>query len=274
MLGNLLGGIVSGVTSLFGANKAQKEQEKQAELNRQMQLDFAQKGISWKVQDAKNAGIHPLYALGASTHSYAPVSVGDTTSGAFQSAGQSFGRAVHAVAGADERVSAVTKAASQLQLDNMALQNQLLASQIKRIQVQDNPAPPNPNTQWLLDGQGDTTIPNIPGTIIDKPMTRTGLDPNNPQGEVGANPAVGYYRTAHGYQPVPAKEVKERIEDIAPQEWHHYLVNNILPYFGINKAPPSGPPLPPGHTWSLSPLWGYYQRQLYNKKHREHFERR
>ena len=33
--------------------------------NLQLQNDFAQKGISWRVQDAKNAGISPLAALGA-----------------------------------------------------------------------------------------------------------------------------------------------------------------------------------------------------------------
>lgn len=33
--------------------------------NLQLQKDFAQQGLSWKIQDAKNAGISPLAALGA-----------------------------------------------------------------------------------------------------------------------------------------------------------------------------------------------------------------
>lgn len=43
--------------------------ERQNRKNEKMQYDFAQNGISWKVQDAKRSGIHPLYALGASTQS-------------------------------------------------------------------------------------------------------------------------------------------------------------------------------------------------------------
>jgi hypothetical protein len=45
-----------------------KSQESANDQNIKMQREFAQKGIRWKVSDAKKAGIHPLYALGASTH--------------------------------------------------------------------------------------------------------------------------------------------------------------------------------------------------------------
>jgi hypothetical protein len=44
--------------------------------NIEMQKDFAQHGISWRVKDAKEAGLHPLAALGAQTTSFSPSSVG------------------------------------------------------------------------------------------------------------------------------------------------------------------------------------------------------
>lgn len=41
-----------------------------------LQKEFAQKGIQWRVADAKKAGISPLAALGAQLHSAAPTYVG------------------------------------------------------------------------------------------------------------------------------------------------------------------------------------------------------
>ncbi len=40
------------------------------------QLRYSQEAIGWKVQDAKMAGIHPLYALGAQTHQPSPIYAG------------------------------------------------------------------------------------------------------------------------------------------------------------------------------------------------------
>ena len=48
--------------------------QKTAKKNIKYQREFAQKGIGWRVQDAKESGIHPLYAIGANTASFQPVS--------------------------------------------------------------------------------------------------------------------------------------------------------------------------------------------------------
>lgn len=39
------------------------------------QKEFAQNGIQWRVEDAKNAGLHPLYALGGGGAAFAPSGV-------------------------------------------------------------------------------------------------------------------------------------------------------------------------------------------------------
>jgi hypothetical protein len=57
------------VGDILGGRKDRQATRDANAQNVQMNYDFAQKGIGWKVKDAKKAGIHPLYALGASTQS-------------------------------------------------------------------------------------------------------------------------------------------------------------------------------------------------------------
>lgn len=75
------------------------------EANIQQQREFAQKGIRWRVSDAKKAGIHPLFALGANTASFSPVAgpdyggaVGDVMSAANFMTGRRDAKAAEALA--------------------------------------------------------------------------------------------------------------------------------------------------------------------------------
>jgi len=268
----MIGNVIAAGASLLGGIFGQRSQEKMAEKNIQLQKDFAQQGIQWKVADAKAAGIHPLYALGAQTHSFAPVSIGDSLSPAIANAGQDIGRAVNAVATGSERTAGISKALEALALERAGLENEVLRSQIRRNNGAGTPPPaPLPGTQWLIPGQGETTIPDIPGTIVDKGLARSGVDPTAGYREVGALPDVGYtYTPGGGYWPVPSKDVKERIEDIMPAEWAWAMRNMVGPAFGMNQAPP---PIPKeeGKAWVFHPLYGYMQvkrprnfRELHN----------
>jgi hypothetical protein len=69
--GALAGGAMSDRSARISASK-----------QRQMDIEFAKNQIQWKVADAKKAGLHPLYALGASG-SYAPTNIiqGQSTTG-------------------------------------------------------------------------------------------------------------------------------------------------------------------------------------------------
>lgn len=149
----MIGPLISAGASLIGGflnRQAAEEQNRvaaeQAEKNRQMQIQFAKEGVRWKVDDARAAGIHPLYALGANTVSYSPVSVGgsaDTSLGSsIASAGQDISRAMNATRTAEERDDAFSKTVQDLQLKRLGLENDLLASKIAQLRASSNPPIP------------------------------------------------------------------------------------------------------------------------------------
>lgn len=253
----MLGNLISGAMSLFGGYQAQKSQEKMAEQNIQLQKQFAQEGIQWKVADAKAAGIHPLYALGAQTHSFAPVSVGDSLSSAWANAGQDIGRAINATSNGSQRLDAIGRAAQGLALEKAGLENELLRSQIRRNNSAGTPPPSPAGAQWAITGQGAT---QLPGTEIQyNPHEVTGGDPARPHAELGAIPDLGYSNSAPGYYwPVPSADVKKRIEDNLPAEVAHAIRTIVSPAFGYNMQPPQHIKPRPGEMWRFHPFYGYY----------------
>lgn len=234
MLGNILSGITSLASGLFGANRAEKAADDQARLQRQ----FAQNAIQWKVADARKAGVHPLYALGAQTTSYQPVSVGDPLPGALHDMGQDISRAVAATSPESVRTGTL----AQLAVERAGLENELLRTQIGKLKA---PAvgPGFPGDETIIDGQGNALIKKNP-----LPMVRT--RPGSEFKEPGAVPDVGWAKTPTGFVPIPSLDVKQRIEDNLPHEWSHYFRNNILPAlpFGAGRM---SPPFParPGERW-------------------------
>lgn len=109
----MFGEIISGIFNWAGSKKARESQEhvNQAnadaaslnnELNYQRQKEFAQHGIRWKVEDAKAAGLHPLFALGGAGAAYSPSAhipasqSSDSAAELMSRAGQNLGRAAGA----------------------------------------------------------------------------------------------------------------------------------------------------------------------------------
>lgn len=223
--------------------------------DRDLQMRFAQNGIQWKVADAKLAGVSPLYALGANTVSYAPsaLNLSPTNPGSgIAAAGQDISRAMHATRSQSGRVDAFTKTVQDLSLQKMGLENQLLSSQIAKLNASSNPPMPSDGVKYLLPGQGNT-----PG-FVDKPADRVPSAPGAPSQEHGAIPDVGFARTTTGWAPVPSKDVKERIEDNWIQERLYDMRNNIMPSFGGNVSPPKMDP-GKGNVWWFNPFRQEYQ---------------
>lgn len=126
MLPALAAAAVPAIASLVGGKLSGDRQEALAHQNMMQQILFAKHGIQWKVEDAKAAGIHPLYALGASTQSYSPVSIGgDDLGSGLAKAGQDIGRALTAGQSGSQREAAFETGVKKLQLEGLGLDNDI-----------------------------------------------------------------------------------------------------------------------------------------------------
>lgn len=267
MLGSLISAGASLLGGLMGKSSADDAREAQMAMNERniaLQKEFAQNGIQWKVQDAKAAGLHPIYALGGSTASFTPVSANfsaDTSiPNAMAAAGQDIGRAVNATRSASDRVDAFSKTAQALQLENMSLQNDNLRSEIAskaaRLNQQINPPMPSVADRWLIPGQAQASLP---ASIIKPDLFKQSPgDPWKTSQEPGANPDTGHLRTSGGLFPVPGQKAKEAIEDNWYQETMHFIRNNLLPMISPKFNEPPHPPSK-GKAWVYDPVYGYKQ---------------
>lgn len=260
----MLGNIIAAGASILGGILGNKSAEKNAERNIQLQKDFAQQGIQWKVADARKAGIHPLYALGAQTHSFSPVSVGDPLSSSISRAGQDIGRAVNSTQSPTGKYQA---ALASLQLQRGELENALLASQLAKMnQPASQTSIPSASQRYLIDGQGQTAlldggVSSVPGTVLsapsllkEKPMERLTVEPTAPFRESAAVGDMGIARTVDGHAIIPSKDVKERIEDMEIYEAQHWMRNQLVPFLTMSHKGVTPPP--EGMMWQVNPFTG------------------
>ena len=220
----LAGDVIGAVGSLIGGNKAQQNAEKTQRMNYQAQKEFAQNGIRWKVADAKAAGIHPLYALGASTNSFTPISGYAGDNGISQAAnefGQGISRAVQAKMTRDEREAAqarqemqdvFTLARFRQEQRYQDAQIRLIDSEIARNKVASDVAlmtaaktAPMPGSPTLLPGQADAP----PAGTKEAPYWDTSI------------PYVGFAHDPEGRKQavIPSDPMAQRTEDKLVIEW-------------------------------------------------------
>lgn len=227
---NLLGGFLGE----RGADSRNEASLGVARENMAMQREFAQHGIRWKVADAKAAGVHPLYAIGAPPLNYSPVSVGlnEPSFGmaeALARTGQDIGRSIQATRSGEERLAAAYDA---VRLENMGLQNDLLRSQIARFNSA-QVGPGLPGYSGAPMGQGVAT----PAPVTVEPLKLNASDPGNPSKEAGYVADFGFARTPTGLAIVPSEDVKNRIEDQLIPELGWAIRNNLLPNLGMGQKP-------------------------------------
>lgn len=157
----------------------------------QLQREFAQNSIQWKAADARAAGLHPLAAIGAGTSMYSPSASiggggsnaaypappnvqggGSSMGAAFSAIGQDLSRAMHATRSYSARDEAFKQTVQEMELQNMTLRNDLLASQIARLKVNNNPPMPTdggmlpekdfePTTSLMMNGSKINTDRSI-----------------------------------------------------------------------------------------------------------------
>lgn len=255
-LSAILPSVISAGASLFGASKTNKANNANAAADRQLQLDAAQKGIQWKVADAKAAGVHPIYALGAAPFNMSPTSIGQADG--WSAAGQDLGRAAGALMSERERRAEVGRMAADRaerarregilfnqQVDRNSLENDFLRSRIAMLNAPGTP-PGFPSSGGSDVGPGVTRV---------VPARSTSPSVSSRAREAGSIRDYGYADNDYGgLRVVPSEDVHERIEDNWPQQLAWSMTNQILPFID-GLRPPSADefPLPRGfHTWAWS----------------------
>lgn len=269
--------------SLFGSNKAAKTQEKINQQNIDLQKQFAQSGVQWKVADAKAAGIHPLAALGAQTHSFAPISVGSNNTD-FGAVGQNIGRALDATMSPQDRQTDASRAITNLQIERGTLENELLRTQLASqtalvTQAGRSPGvPAGPTASPNPALSGNPNLPQVPGIVTDNPMPRIAPSSNSPYAEPGHVVDMGYSRTpSGGYAPLYSKDTKERLEDDEWGELNWGVRNRLLPFFsGRYFRPPPNTLAGRGNEFYFNPFTGEYRtrRRNYDRSSTQYQQRR
>lgn len=249
--GSLFGGLgsfIGGVSKFFpggGSDNSQAMNFAREQL--QFQREAARHGIRWRVADAKESGVHPLFALGAPSFQPSPVSfpVGDSgggtdIGGALSQMSQGVGRAIHATASKAEReiseldLIAATQGAASRQLDLEMKQIQL-ASMKARL-ARDQIGPPLPGAP-VRANTGEAEI---------KPNEITSSQPDAPTTGAGpAGPSITHHRVGAGYQAFPAKGV-EGLDDMD--------LSNVLGIDWTIRNRIVGPNVDPKGHWSAPAL--------------------
>lgn len=238
-IGAAIGGGIGGKIEGDYRNKKQFERDKYwYDQQTNTQKEFAQKGIQWKVKDAKAAGIHPLAALGAQTYNASPAQIGGTPlvneGGSMASMGQDIGRAIMS-----------QQTSHQRKMMDLQLKNAQMDTEMKSIDLS--------NARKRV-GQGGQLAPGLPDQVITKPAEITSHVRGRKNIEAGSVTSTGYARTAGGgLTPVPSKDVKERIEDQMIPEMVWSAQNYLGPAVGKTDTKPPKKYLPKGYKdWEFS----------------------
>lgn len=204
---NILGGLLgSSATS-----KANKTQERIWSEQRRDQLDSLQHGIRWRVNDAQQAGIHPLFALGANIPTYSPQSAN------FQSQDYSW------VGKAGQNVA--TALMAQEAAKNNEMQRKLTQAQIDKIQAETR----------LMTQPGFGNTPMDTGFGSQKMPGQTG----QPKPKYEAAFKYQIYKDINGvqhYMPIPTN----------PQDFESFP-SGMIAQLAARLAPPHK--APPGMRW-------------------------
>ena len=275
-LGSAIGGAIGGVGSIVGGIIGGNNAQAVAGMNYEAQKEFAQNGIRWKVEDAKRAGIHPLYALGASTQGYSPSGGygGDFgISDAAAQFGQGFERAQQAKMTKEEREKQEVRDAiqdmaaledlnqkrrmndAQIRLANSEIfRNFALSTNALRRSGLPPAMPGGPG--GVIPGQGNSyatgqTTPEISSVVTSEKGT--------PSIQAGSPPDVRFYRTLSGGRaPLPTSEVGDSMDAVMGAGLQWSFRNNLVPWLA-NFFPINDPHRQPDEYYDL--LAGEYKKK-------------
>lgn len=235
-VGTVVGGMIGGSGgSAIDANRVNKKQEGYfnqqmdfAKSQDQFQRDYVHNAMQWRIEDAKQAGVHPMAALGFQSPNYSPVSTPSAPSYMDSSnfdTGSTFGQtvnnAVFAAKTQQQQLQAgqLSNRGLELQNQHMELTNMQLASDLQRASMTTK-AKPDVNGQGALGvigGQQDAIPRDEYGNFLDKPIVRDGwlLD------EKGRKLGI-----------VPSEAAAQRFEDKSIVEWLPFMGSTVRAFKG------------------------------------------
>lgn len=154
---DFLGGLLSSGLKFLGADMDRNTSENIAAANQANQMAALQHGIEWKVADAKRAGIHPLFGLGASTGTFTPVSASSNYADALGDMGQNIGRAVSALGNTGEKE--LIQEAAAVELEGKKLDNDIRRAKLASMIRTDVAATGSPPAAPVTDPSGAESDP-------------------------------------------------------------------------------------------------------------------
>lgn len=247
-------GIVNAFGGLFGGGGKNKQKE------------FAQEGIRWRVKDAQLAGIHPLYALGASLPTYSPEYPTGDLGGALGDMGQNVERAARQGMTEDER--------QLLDLQKRKLEAEIMRTNaeagyaISRTQALNQPAAVQPAVPAAAAGAGGVVGP---GSVKVLPSEVKAHAVGDPSSQAGVPSMWQWRQTRLGPVKLPTQESGEIIENtfgpLAPVAVGGMLAGEAVQRIVAGPEQKPGLKLPPGYEWVWHPV-----RQAFVAKKRERFD--
>lgn len=219
---NLLGGLISG-------NKVSQ----QAKGNVGFQKQFAQQGIRWKVEDAKAAGLHPLYAIGANTPAFSPVYREDAVGPALSEAGQSLGRAIQAQQTPQEKlVTMLTLEKARKELEESDARIRLIDAEIANMKGARNASQglPPADSEPIVEGQ--VSSHPLQGKVIVKP-SEVSSGSGVPGLQAGVPDGFRKYAMPGGWQMLlPSQDASESLESAGEIVAPATIVAANVAYYG------------------------------------------
>ncbi|CAM3387128.1 hypothetical protein [Helicobacter labetoulli] len=175
-------------------------QNKLAERQENLQREFAQNSIQWRVNDAKKAGIHPIAALGSQGISYNPSYVG----------GDNFG-------GSQASISTSTGDKEMNELNKRLLTAQVRQAEAEATSAERSLLPKSQNTGGVLFGASQTkgALTNQTGVGHSaSPTSMPGQSSVNPYGVAEVNNAVNFTKNTDGsLSLMPSEDVQDLVSE-------------------------------------------------------------
>lgn len=177
------------IGQLIGGHFDREAAEDQQNRNIDLQREFAQNSISWKVADAVRAGLHPLVGAGAQGALFTPNPI---VTGDMAGAGQALGNAISRSSNNDER------AMRDAQLSLLRMQ---AAKEFSQAAYYDSEAARNrqgARGSIAVPSVQDESAPVIPGQIEVKPSEVVSASKVDATRRAGENPLWQTERVAPG----------------------------------------------------------------------------